>query len=49
MKTTLQGFAFLVTGIVDRNSLAMAIAKELVREGGTVVCTGLGRTQQHAT
>lgn len=38
---------FLITGISDKNSLAMYVAKEIINNGGKVVCTGLGRTKYH--
>lgn len=38
----LQDRAVLVTGIVDDSSLALAVAREIQRQGGTLVCTGLG-------
>ncbi len=44
----LTGLAVLVTGITDANSLAAAIARDVVAEGARVVCTGLGPTSQHA-
>lgn len=38
---------FLITGIADKNSLAMFVAKEIVRQGGSVICTGLGPSPFH--
>ncbi len=38
----LTGRNVLVTGIADRASLALAIAKEVARQGATPICTGLG-------
>ena len=38
---------FLITGISDKNSLAMFVAKEIINNGGNVVCTGLGLTKFH--
>ncbi len=38
---------FLITGISDRNSLAMYVAKEIVKRNGNVVCVGLGKTPFH--
>ena len=38
----LHGRRFLVTGIADRTSLALAIAREIVRQGGEPICTGIG-------
>lgn len=39
---------FLITGIADKHSLAMYVAKEIIRQGGKVVCTGLGVSPFHA-
>jgi enoyl-[acyl-carrier protein] reductase I len=38
---------FLITGIADEHSLAMYVAKEIKRNGGDVVCTGLGVSLFH--
>ncbi|MEM6262459.1 MAG: SDR family oxidoreductase [Bacteroidota bacterium] len=38
---------FLITGIADNHSLAMYTAKEIIRQGGKVVCTGLGVSPHH--
>lgn len=38
---------FLITGISDENSLAMYVAKEIMNNGGKVICTGLGVTKYH--
>lgn len=38
---------FLITGISDSNSLACTIAKEIINQGGKVVCAGLGFTEHH--
>ena len=38
---------FLITGISDKNSLAMYVAKEIIKNGGKVICTGLGVTKYH--
>ncbi len=38
---------FLITGIADAGSLAMYAAKEIVKNGGSVVCTGLGVSEFH--
>jgi enoyl-[acyl-carrier protein] reductase I len=38
---------FLITGISDANSLAMYVAKEILANGGQVICTGLGVTRHH--
>ncbi|WP_438969546.1 SDR family oxidoreductase [Nonlabens sp.] len=38
---------FLITGIADEHSLAMYTAKEIVKNGGKVVCTGLGVSPYH--
>lgn len=42
---TLANRNVLVTGIVDRQSLALPLARELMRQGATPVCTGLGPSQ----
>lgn len=38
---------FLITGIADEHSLAMYAAKEIIKNGGKVVCTGLGVSPFH--
>lgn len=38
---------FLITGIADENSLAMFVAKKIVKNGGKVICTGLGVSEFH--
>jgi enoyl-[acyl-carrier protein] reductase I len=38
---------FLITGIADEHSLAMYAAKEIIKNGGKVVCTGLGISPFH--
>lgn len=38
---------FLITGIADKNSLAMYVAREIVKQGGKVICTGLGLSKHH--
>ena len=38
---------FLITGIADKHSLAMSVAKEIIRQGGKVICTGLGVSSYH--
>ena len=43
----LKNNTFLITGIADKHSLAMYVAKEVVRLGGKVVCTGLGVSPFH--
>ena len=43
----LEGKTFLITGIADKNSLAMYTAREIVKNGGKVVCTGLGVSKHH--
>ncbi len=47
MSENLKGTTVLITGITDAGSLAMAIAKQVREEGGTIVCSGLGRTPHH--
>ena len=43
----LQNKKFLITGIADENSLAMYVAKEIRKQNGDVICTGLGMTEFH--
>jgi enoyl-[acyl-carrier protein] reductase I len=38
---------FLITGIADKHSLAMYVAKEIIKQGGKVICTGLGVSSHH--
>jgi enoyl-[acyl-carrier protein] reductase I len=38
---------FIITGIADKNSLAMFVAKKIVENGGQVICTGLGVSEFH--
>ena len=38
---------FLITGIADKHSLAMFVAKQIIKQGGKVVCTGLGVSEHH--
>lgn len=38
---------FLITGIADEHSLAMYAAKEIIKNGGKVICTGLGVSPFH--
>lgn len=38
---------FLITGIADKHSLAMFVAKEIIKQGGKVICTGLGVSSYH--
>lgn len=38
---------FLITGIADKHSLAMYVAKEIIKQGGKVICTGLGISPHH--
>jgi enoyl-[acyl-carrier protein] reductase I len=42
-----EGKTYLITGIADRNSLAMFVAKKIIENGGSVVCTGLGVSPFH--
>lgn len=37
----------MITGISDKNSLACVIAKEILKQDGEVICTGLGQTAHH--
>lgn len=43
----LSNTTFLITGIADKHSLAMYVAKEIIKQGGKVVCTGLGVSTHH--
>ncbi|EDM43876.1 enoyl-(acyl carrier protein) reductase [unidentified eubacterium SCB49] len=43
----LSNTTFLITGIADKHSLAMYVAKEIIKQGGKVVCTGLGVSEHH--
>lgn len=47
MDAPLKGCTFLITGITDEGSLALTVAKQVVKEGGQVICTGLGKTSFH--
>lgn len=42
-----QDKTYLITGIADQNSLAMYAAREIVKNGGKVICTGLGVSKFH--
>lgn len=44
----LSNTTFLITGIADKHSLAMYVAKEIIKQGGKVICTGLGVSKHHA-
>jgi len=48
MQNALKGQTILVSGITDKASLALAIAKEIKNQGANLVCTGLGKTTHHA-
>ena len=41
------GKTYVITGIADQHSLAMYVAKEIINNGGNVVCTGLGMSRFH--
>ncbi len=43
----LSNTTFLITGIADKHSLAMFVAKEIIKQGGKVICTGLGVSSHH--
>lgn len=43
----LQNKTFLITGVADKHSLAMYVAKEVIKQGGKVICTGLGVSEFH--
>lgn len=42
-----KGKTYIITGIADKHSLAMYVAKEIIRHNGKVICTGLGVSQFH--
>lgn len=44
----LKNCTVLITGITDSGSLALAIAKQVQKEGANLVCTGLGVTPYHS-
>jgi len=44
----LSNTTFLITGIADKHSLAMYVAKEIIKQGGKVICTGLGVSDHHS-
>lgn len=41
------GKTYVITGIADEHSLAMYVAKEIINNGGQVICTGLGISPFH--
>ena len=45
----LSNTTFLITGIADKHSLAMFVAKQIIKQGGKVVCTGLGVSKHHTS
>jgi enoyl-[acyl-carrier protein] reductase I len=47
MDYNLSGKTFLITGITDRASLALPVAKKIQSLGGNLVCTALGLTPHH--
>lgn len=47
MSKPLKDATILITGITDAGSLAMTIARQVLAEGGKVICSGLGRTKHH--
>lgn len=42
-----KGKTYIITGIADKHSLAMYVAKEILKNNGRVICTGLGVTAFH--
>jgi len=42
-----EGKTYIITGIADKHSLAMYVAKEIIKNNGKVICTGLGVTSFH--
>ncbi|MEM8608313.1 MAG: SDR family oxidoreductase [Myxococcota bacterium] len=47
MTSNANRLAYLITGIVDDNSLATAVADRMAADGHLLVCTGLGLTPHH--
>jgi enoyl-[acyl-carrier protein] reductase I len=45
----LKNQTYLITGIADEHSLAMFVAKEIIKHGGKVICTGLGVSPFHSS
>ena len=48
MSAALSDRRILITGIANEQSLALAIADELLAEGAELVCAGLGRTRHNS-
>lgn len=48
MSEALKDSTILITGITDSGSLALSIARQVLKEGGKVVCSGLGKTAHHS-
>jgi len=42
-----KGKTYIITGIADKHSLAMYVAKEIIKNDGKVICTGLGVSPFH--
>lgn len=42
-----KGKTYIITGIADKHSLAMYVAKEIIKNNGKVICTGLGVSPFH--
>jgi len=42
-----KGKTYIITGIADKHSLAMYVAKEILKNNGKVICTGLGVSEFH--
>jgi enoyl-[acyl-carrier protein] reductase I len=42
-----EGKTYIITGIADKHSLAMYVAKEIIKNNGKVICTGLGISPHH--
>lgn len=42
-----KGKTYIITGIADKHSLAMYVAREIVKHNGNVICTGLGVSPHH--
>ncbi len=42
-----KGKTYIITGIADKHSLAMFVAKEILKHDGKVICTGLGVSPFH--
>jgi len=48
MQNTLKGSTILISGITDKASLALSIAKAALNQGAELILTGLGKTPHHS-